>query len=135
MEIYGHLLAAEYVWLSRLLGVTPVHAVWPSVSLEDCAKLSWENNLAYSRFAETLQDTDLRREVTYTNSAGNTYQSRVDDILLHVAMHGSYHRGQVALLVRQGGGVPSDTDYIGYMRGAPAAKRVGAPLPLPQGGS
>ena len=124
IEIYGHLLASEYVWLSRLLGVSPVHAVWPALDLEGCSKLAWENNDAYGRFAASLEEIDLSREVTYTNSAGQTFQSRVDDILMHVALHGSYHRGQIALLVRDAGGVPPRTDYIAHVRGVPAATRV-----------
>jgi uncharacterized damage-inducible protein DinB len=33
-----------------------------------------------------------------------------------VGLHGVYHRGQVALLVRQGGGTASPTDYIIFTR-------------------
>jgi len=38
-------------------------------------------------------------------------------------MHGCYHRGQVAMLIRDGGGTPAPTDYIAFVRGAPAATR------------
>ena len=72
----------------------------------------------------TLGPGDLDRDVTYTNSAGQEFTSRVEDILLHVVMHGSYHRGQVAMLIRDGGGTPAPTDYIAFVRGAPAATRV-----------
>jgi uncharacterized damage-inducible protein DinB len=48
----------------------------------------------------------------------------VGDMLLHVALHGAYHRGQIALLVRAGGSTPSPTDYIAFIRGAPAATRT-----------
>jgi uncharacterized damage-inducible protein DinB len=41
-----------------------------------------------------------------------------------VALHGSYHRGQIALLVRAGGSTPAPTDYIAFIRGAPAATRT-----------
>jgi len=33
-----------------------------------------------------------------------------------VALHGSYHRGQVAAAVRAAGGEPVNTDYITYVR-------------------
>ena len=36
-------------------------------------------------------------------------------------MHGSYHRGQVAMLLRQSGAEPLPTDYIVFVRGVPAA--------------
>ena len=57
----------------------------------------------------------LAKEITYRNRAGKEYRNTVGDILAHVALHGSHHRGQLALLVRQGGGVPAGTDYITYL--------------------
>ncbi|MFL5508025.1 MAG: DinB family protein, partial [Gemmatimonadaceae bacterium] len=59
----------------------------------------------------------------YKNSAGEQFTSSVENILTHVFMHGSYHRGQVASLVRAGGDTPSPTDYIFFTRGSPAATR------------
>jgi len=50
-----------------------------------------------------LSPVDLDRRVPYRNSRGAAFDSRVEDILLHVAMHGSYHRSQVALVVRTAG--------------------------------
>jgi hypothetical protein len=45
-----------------------------------------------------------------------------------IALHGAYHRGQVALVVRGGGGEPASTDYIGFVRGVPAARTVPSSL-------
>jgi uncharacterized damage-inducible protein DinB len=70
-----------------------------------------------------LGPTDLARVATYRNSANIEFTSTVEDILIHVAMHGAYHRGQVARALRQGGAVPEPTDYIAFTRGAPAATR------------
>ena len=36
-------------------------------------------------------------------------------------MHGSYHRGQVTMLVRDAGAEPQPTDYNRFVRGVPAA--------------
>ena len=97
LETYAHILGSEHVWLSRLYGTPARIAVWPNLALE--------------------------RGITYRNSAGEQYTSTLEDILTHVFLHGSYHRGQVASLVRAGGGVPSPTDYIFFTRGFPAATR------------
>ena len=37
-------------------------------------------------------------------------------VLTHVALHGSYHRGQIAALIRSGGDEPINTDYIMWLR-------------------
>jgi len=40
----------------------------------------------------------------------------VRDILLHVAMHGQYHRGQINQLLRGAGLEPISVDYIVFVR-------------------
>ena len=123
LEIYAHILGAEHVWLGRLREVPPRHAVWPALEVEQCAVLAGENREGYREYLRGLSAAKLESEVGYLNSAGQSFRSRVDDILLHVALHGSYHRGQVALLVRGEGATPAPTDYIGFVRGVPAATR------------
>ena len=61
-------------------------------------------------------------------SAGQAFRSTLEDILLHVALHGAYHRGQLAMLVRDGHGEPAPTDYIAFVRGVAAARTVPPPL-------
>jgi len=122
-ELLAHVLGAEHVWLARLEGRPATVAVWPSLSLDECEALARENQLAYARYLGGLDAGALQRTVHYRNSAGAEFDSRVEDILLHVALHGAYHRGQVAAAVRRGGDVPSPTDYIAFVRGAPAATR------------
>jgi uncharacterized damage-inducible protein DinB len=122
LEQFAHVLGAENVWLTRILGEPARVAVWPSLSIDECAALSAENQRG---FDAVLREGDgaLEREVTYTNSAGRTFTNRVIDILLHVAMHGSYHRGMTSILTRRSGGVATPTDFIAFVRGAPTATR------------
>lgn len=124
VEIYAHVLGAEHVWLARLRQEPATVAVWPSLDLEECARLADENVRGFEALLASLSPGEVSREVPYTNSAGQAFRSTVGDILVHVALHGSYHRGQVALLLRQDGAEPEPTDYIAFARGAPAATRV-----------
>src|SRR5882724_3032924 len=122
-ENYAHILGSEHVWLSRINGTAARFAVWPSLTLDDCARVAAENVAELRELISTLAGDSLAREITYRNSAGDKFTSTLEDILTHVAMHGSYHRGQVASLIRAGGDTPSPTDYIFFTRGAPAATR------------
>ena len=54
--------------------------------------------------------------VEYVNSKGEPWHSLADDILMHVIIHGGYHRGQIATIVRQSGATPAYTDYIHCIR-------------------
>ena len=123
LDLFAHVLAAEHVWLARLKGETPRHPVWPTLTLEECAGLVQANQRDLTAFVGALDPADLTRGVTYKNSAGQEFTSSIEDILLHVCLHGTYHRGQIAWALRHGGGVPMPTDYIAMVRGAPAATR------------
>ena len=122
-ELLAHILGAELVWLSRIEGRRPEIAVWPDLTLDECAALARRVCTSYDRLLDGLDEAALARNVHYTNSAGLEFDSTVGDILLHVALHGAYHRGQIALLVRAGGSAPAPTDYIQFTPGAPAAPR------------
>jgi uncharacterized damage-inducible protein DinB len=123
VETYAHILGSEHVWLSRLYGMPPRIAVWPNLTLDECDAVAAENSAQYGKLVDALTDDALERGITYKNSAGEQYTSSLVDILTHVFMHGSYHRGQVASMVRARGGSPSPTDYIFFTRGSPAATR------------
>ena len=118
----AHVLAVEELWLARLERRAPSQPVWPDLSLDACAALAEESRARWAAYLAALAPESLAREVDYVNSAGEAFRSRVDDILVHVAMHGQYHRGQVALRVREAGGEAAGTDYIAFVRGAPAAR-------------
>jgi uncharacterized damage-inducible protein DinB len=127
LATYAHVLGAELVWIDRLEGLPQSVAVWPGADLAACRDLADRAQRRYAAYLALLTEPDLDRPVPYTNSAGQSFETRAGDILLHVALHGSYHRGQVAQLLRAAGAVPAATDYIGFVRGVPAATRRDAP--------
>ncbi len=113
----AHLLVAEKVWLMRLRGEDTAGVdLAPELSLAECEKLADENRQGFSAFLAALPGDALDSEVTYRNSKGTEFRTRVRDILLHVVLHGAYHRGQVASALRAGGGTPANTDYITFVR-------------------
>lgn len=123
LELYSHILGSEHVWLSRINGTAAKLAVWPNLTLDDCARVSAENAGELRKLSSALTDEALGRGITYRNSAGDEFTSSLEDMLTHVTMHGSYHRGQVASLIRAAGDTPAPTDYIFFTRGSPAATR------------
>ena len=129
LTIYSHVLGAEAVWLARLAGRPSDVAVWPVLTLEQAAALAARNAAELSALVSSLGPDDLGREIDYRTTDGRAFRSTTEDILLHVALHGSYHRGQIALLIRGAGGEPASTDYIAFARGAPAARTV-PPTPI-----
>ena len=115
LRLLAHVVAAEHLWLSRIDGVKSRVAVWPALSLDEVAALEAENRTRFRDLLVRPDDTRLRR-VRYRNSAGNDFENDVGAILTHVAMHGHYHRGQIARAMRAAGREPVYTDYIGFVR-------------------
>ena len=123
LDLYAHVVAAEHVWLSRIRGEKPEVEVWPNLSLSQCAELATRNADEFLALVDTIDEDGLDGGITYRNSAGVQFTSTLRDILIHVALHGTYHRGQIAAAVRAGGDTPALTDYIALVRGEPAATR------------
>ena len=117
LRLLSHVVAAERVWLMRIRGENSANEpIWPELHLEQIAALAAANA---EQYREALDD-DRERIVTYRNSKGTPFSTRLADILTHVALHGSYHRGQIATALRAGGVEPINTDYITYVRSAMA---------------
>lgn len=116
LRLFAHLLAAEHVWIRRIQQRQSDHAIWPQLSFTEMEQLANDNHDAYRTLLASSNEEQLRAPVQYTNSSGQHFSTPLLDILLHVTHHGMYHRGQIALLVRQAGGAPSATDYIVFVR-------------------
>lgn len=124
LELFSHILGAEHTWLTRILDEPATVAVWPTLSLEEAAELARENELRFRALIFSLDPTELRETIGYRNSAGEEFATSIEDILLHLFLHGAYHRGQIAQQQRNDGQVAAPTDYIAFARGASAAGRV-----------
>jgi uncharacterized damage-inducible protein DinB len=121
LELYAHVLGTEHTWLSRILERAPREKVWPELTLAAASALAIENAAALRALLDGQSVEQLQRKVGYSNSAGVSFESTVEDMLLQVILHGCYHRGQVAMVVRGAGGEPAPTDYIAFVRGVAAA--------------
>jgi uncharacterized damage-inducible protein DinB len=67
-------------------------------------------------YLESVDDEDLEDGVAYRNTKGEFWTSTAGDILTHLVLHSSYHRGQIAAAIREAGGDPAYTDFIHAVR-------------------
>ncbi len=91
-------------------------AVWPELSLADCAREAAALEAAWREYLGGLSEEGLARRVSYVNSKGEPWESAAGDILQHVVMHSVYHRGQIASDLRAAGFEPAYTDFIHAVR-------------------
>lgn len=119
LQVFGHLLLAEKIWLTRITNENTDNTganFWVSESVEDCAALYDENRAAFEEFIGNLSDENLGANFTYKNSKGTEFENTIGEALTHVFIHSVYHRGQAAQAIRLAQGNPPNTDFIYYLR-------------------
>ncbi|MBW7935180.1 MAG: DinB family protein [Gemmatimonadaceae bacterium] len=114
----AHIASAEWIWLQRWLGESPsAPPAWAIAG--DFAAVRAELTAvetARDAYLDSLGDEDLAREVVYRTLAGAAGSNPLGELMRHVVNHSSYHRGQVATMLRQLGATPPSTDYVLYLR-------------------
>lgn len=113
LKTFQHIYYADRVWLSRM-EANPVPAFedpTPGPSLATL-KATWPDLL--HRFQLWASTQDPNRVMHFHNVKGEAYSKTVFHIVSHVVNHGTYHRGQIAAMLRQTGHVPPSTDLIYY---------------------
>ncbi len=115
--LFGHIVAAEYIWLCRINAMDiGTFTPWTELTVSKCELMLRENHAAYLKLIQNSSDEKMMSIVKYRTIRGDMMETRLEDILVHVGLHGSYHRGQIAAALKAGGIMPSPTDYIIYCR-------------------
>jgi len=116
LKVLAHIVAAEQLWLDRLKRQPQSMPVWPELTLDQTEDAQDALVQRWAEYFGGLTPAALHKPVGYTNSKGEKWSSRAQDVLLHVVMHSGYHRGQIASEVRASGHVPAYTDFIHAVR-------------------
>jgi uncharacterized damage-inducible protein DinB len=115
-ELLSHIISAQKIWLNRILGRNTVIDPWHKLTQEDWIPQSIPITAEWINLLESFKENDFERRIEYTNTKGEKFFNTVKDIIVQVINHSTYHRAQIAQLVRQSGGEPAKTDYIIYQR-------------------
>lgn len=114
-SLMSHVVVAQFLWLHRIKGLAPPpYELWQRYATVELMAMAEEAGKMWLSFIE--EEDNFNRELTYTNFVGLPYTNNVEQIMIHLVNHSTYHRGQVALLLRQLGYNPINTDYITYDR-------------------
>lgn len=115
LTLMGHIVAAQFLWLHRIKGLPPPDVkLWGDYARDQLNTMATRANEQWLAFVEVTED--FNREMTYKNYTGDPYTNNVEMVMIHLVNHSSYHRAQIALLLRQKGLEPVNTDFITYDR-------------------
>ena len=117
LSILAHLLITEKEYFERLYGKDSTgFDFWPQMTIHDCSTLAKENAGQYEKLLKRFDDEAIGMYVKYKTSEGIQYENTFREILSHVLIHSSTHRGNIMLKLREEGFEPPTIDYIIYLR-------------------
>ena len=116
LELLSHIVSAQKVCLNRTLQRNAYADPWQIHTIEECVSLSTSLTAEWINFLEGLSDIELEKRIEYKNTKGEKFVNTIKDIVAHLINHSTYHRAQIAQIVKTLGGNPAVTDYIIYQR-------------------
>src|SRR5271156_6308980 len=112
-----HISWAEWLWLERGQGRSPDKFSSTDFPNLESVRRRWteiERNLI--EYIGALKPEDLERIISHKTTAGVPQAAPLWQMLQHLVNHGTYHRGQVAAMLRQLDAKAVSTDLILFYR-------------------
>jgi uncharacterized damage-inducible protein DinB len=117
-DTLAHLMLVEWVWLerwhSRAPEKYPASTEFATVAVVRARWAEIERGLL--TYIASLRPEDLEKVVHHKTMAGVPQAQPLWQMLQHLVNHQTYHRGQVATLLRQLKAKPPSTDLIVFYR-------------------
>lgn len=115
LRLLSHIMNAQVIWLSRINGVPSPVSVWTEHDLTTCEHYHRTASEELGQIVKAYVP-EQNQLIDYKDSKNVAYQNSLQDILLHIFNHGSYHRAQIAMEMRRNGLEPINTDYLIFAR-------------------
>ena len=99
----NHIYVVDRLFRARLAGEpAPFHATntKETPTLAQAASDVAATDAWYVDYTGTLADGALARVIDFTFADGDSGRMSVEEILLHVSLHGGYHRGNVGQMLK-----------------------------------
>jgi uncharacterized damage-inducible protein DinB len=114
-DTFFHIFNAQRIWFVRC-----IPHLFPDESLKGFQDVRQAKETFFTFHKSMIEQIQLNYdeldEIIYQNSKGITYKNHINEIIHHLANHGTYHRGNIVAMIRGFGCKGTSTDYIEYMR-------------------
>jgi uncharacterized damage-inducible protein DinB len=115
-DTFVHFISVEWLYVHRVKGDSP-KALWSPLEFPTLAILRdrWvELTREQMTYIAGLTHEQLETPLTYMNLSAKPMTYPLWRILQHGVNHSTYHRGQIATMLRQLGATPEATDLLLY---------------------
>lgn len=119
-RILAHILITKQEYFERLGGKDSTgFDFWPDLKIDECKELAETTAANYARLLNGSNESGLEQSAKYKTSEGVASENTFRELLTHVLIHSSVHRGNIVLKMREESLEPPKIDYILYLRDLP----------------
>lgn len=120
-KVLSHIYLTDYTWFDIISGISMDEAMASSSELKkEVEKKSIEEMKKifidlYERNKALLSTEDMEKIMVVDNPYAGSLETTISESVLHVVTHGSYHRGNIATMLRQMGHTSVMQDFGLYL--------------------
>ncbi len=103
MLLFSHLLSSHCMWLSRVNKTEITGTLLQQRTLNECETLVEENYQGWMKYLSTKTAADLETTIEFVSAWEANPSKRcmaIEDALIHMINHSSYHRGQIVASIK-----------------------------------
>ncbi len=118
LRIFDHIHVVDRIFQHHLQGVPHTFKAARSEKMPELQSLavsSREVDDWYATYVNSLTEEDFEQPIDFVFTSGKPARMRRGEILLHVCLHGTYHRGNAGAVLQLKGLTPSRdavTDFL-----------------------
>ncbi|GAA1385203.1 DinB family protein [Peribacillus frigoritolerans] len=120
-KVLSHIYLTDYTWFDIISGISMDEAMASSSELKkEVEKKSIEEMKKifidlYERNKALLSTEDMEKIMVVDNPYAASLETTISESVLHIVTHGSYHRGNIATMLRQMGHTSVMQDFGLYL--------------------
>ena len=122
-ELLSHMQSTQRIWLDRCQGRKETVQRFQDRTQEVIWKDMQQCHEDWTGYVKSLQPADFDKIISYTNFQGDHLANNLTDIITQVTNHGTHHRGNIIVLMKEEGYAPPNLDYISFVRVTNTDKR------------
>ena len=115
-ELLSHMQSTQRIWLDRCQGRAATVPRFQDRTPEIIWKDMQQCHQDWLTYIQLLQPVDFNTTISYTNFQGDHFSSNITDVITQVTNHGTHHRGNIIILMKEEGYPPPNLDYISFVR-------------------
>ncbi|HEY5639714.1 MAG TPA: DinB family protein [Dehalococcoidia bacterium] len=115
LDSLAHIAAAQINWLERWLtgsNRTPTLDLQKMPDLGTVRASFLASHAGLREFVSDLTDVRIEAPLEFRDSSGRALSRPLWQLMTHVANHGTYHRGEIAMMLTAAGHSPGDLDFV-----------------------